>query len=116
MLFRSFITTGDGLIGALQVLAVLAEERLPASEAAHLFDPAPQVQENIRFKNGSPLESAKVQSHIKACEARLNGSGRLLVRKSGTEPVIRVMGEGEDEKLVREVVRDVAQLIREASA
>ena len=116
IIFSDFITTGDGLIGALQVLAVLAEERLPASEAAHLFDPAPQVQENIRFKNGSPLESAKVQSHIKACEARLNGSGRLLVRKSGTEPVIRVMGEGEDEKLVREVVRDVAQLIREASA
>jgi phosphoglucosamine mutase len=116
IIFSDFITTGDGLIAALQVLAVIAEERRPASEAAHLFDPAPQVLENVRFKNGSPLNDAKVQSHIKACEARLNGSGRLLVRKSGTEPVIRIMGEGEDEKLVRDVVRDVVKLIREASA
>ncbi|HXJ00885.1 MAG TPA: hypothetical protein VNH44_06665, partial [Micropepsaceae bacterium] len=59
---------------------------------------------------------AKVTSHIQACEARLNGHGRLLVRKSGTEPVIRIMGEGEDEKLIRQVVRAIAQIIREASA
>jgi phosphoglucosamine mutase len=116
IIFSDFITTGDGLIAALQVLAVIAEERRPASEAAHIFEAAPQILENVRFKNGSPLTDQKVLSRIQACEARLNGSGRLLVRKSGTEPVIRIMGEGEDEKLVRDVVRDVVKLIREASA
>ena len=107
-------TTGDGLIAALQVLAVLAEENIPASEAAHLFEPAPQIMENVRYKNGSPLDDKKVMSQIGVCEARLKG-GRLLVRKSGTEPVIRIMAEGDDEKLVRQVVRDVAALIREAA-
>ena len=70
----------------------------------------------MQFRNGSPLSDAKVASHIKACEARLNGHGRLLVRKSGTEPVIRIMGEGEDEKLIRQMVGEIAQVIREASA
>jgi phosphoglucosamine mutase len=116
IIFSDFITTGDGLIGALQVLAVLAEERRPASEAAHIFEPAPQVLENVRLRRGEPLSDAKVALHIKECEARLNGHGRILVRKSGTEPVIRIMGEGEDEKLVRQVVREIAQVIREASA
>ena len=116
IIFSDFITTGDGLIAALQVLAVLAEERRPASEAAHIFEPAPQVLENVRFRNGSPLNDPKIASKIKVAEARLNGSGRLLVRKSGTEPVIRIMGEGDNEKLVREVVREVAQFIREAGA
>ena len=116
IIFSDFITTGDGLIAALQVLAVLAEERRPASEAAHIFEPAPQFMENVRLRRGEPLSDAKVTSHIKACEERLNGSGRLLVRKSGTEPVIRIMGEGEDEKLVRQMVREIAQVIREASA
>ena len=111
-----FSTTGDGLIAALQVLAVLAEEGKPASEAVHLFEPMPQVLENVRFKNGSPLEDAKVTAQIKACEERLNGKGRILIRKSGTEPVIRVMAEGEDEKLVRTVVRELAAAIRDAAA
>jgi len=116
IIFSDFITTGDGLIAALQVLAVLAEEHRPASEAAHMFEPAPQILENVRLRRGEPLSDAKVTSQIHACEARLNGSGRVLVRKSGTEPVIRIMGEGEDEKLVRQVVREIAQIIREASA
>jgi phosphoglucosamine mutase len=115
IIFSDFITTGDGLIAALQVLAVLAEERRPASEAAHIFEPAPQILENVRFKNGSPLSDPKIASKIKLAEARLD-NGRLLVRKSGTEPVIRIMGEGENEKLVREVVREVAAFIREAGA
>ena len=92
----------------------MAEENIPASEAAHLFEPAPQIMENVRYKNGSPLDDKKVMSQIGVCEARLKG-GRLLVRKSGTEPVIRIMAEGDDEKLVRQVVRDVAALIREAA-
>ena len=116
IIFSDFITTGDGLIAALQVLAVLAEERRPASEAAHMFEPSPQVMENVRIRNGSPLGDPKVASEIKAAEARLNGAGRLLVRKSGTEPVIRIMVEGDNEKLVREVVRDLAQIIRDAAA
>ena len=116
IVLSDFSTTGDGLIAALQVLAVLAEEQKPASEAAHLFEPLPQVLENVRFKNGSPLDDAKVKSQIEASEARLNGAGRVLVRKSGTEPVIRVMAEGEDEKLVREVVREIAGAIRDAAA
>jgi phosphoglucosamine mutase len=114
IVLSDFSTTGDGLIAALQVLAVLEEEHIPASRAAHLFEPAPQVLENVRFKNGSPLDDKKIMSQIAVCEARLKG-GRLLVRKSGTEPLIRIMGEGDDEKLVRDVVREVASLIRDAS-
>jgi phosphoglucosamine mutase len=111
-----FCTTGDGLIAALQVLAVLAEEGKPASEAAHLFEPLPQVLENVRFKNGSPMEDPRFTALLKECETRFNGAGRILVRKSGTEPVIRVMAEGEDERLVRAVVRDLAAAIRDAAA
>ena len=111
-----FCTTGDGLIAALQVLAVLAEEGKSASEAAHLFEPLPQVLENVRFRNGSPLEDPRFTALLKDCEARFNGAGRILVRKSGTEPVIRVMAEGEDEKLVRAVVHDLAAAIRDAAA
>ncbi|MBV9548726.1 MAG: phosphoglucosamine mutase [Alphaproteobacteria bacterium] len=109
-------TTGDGLVAALQVLAVLAEGRKPASEAAHLFNPLPQVLENVRFKKGMPLEDAKVKSSIAAANEKLGAAGRILVRKSGTEPLIRVMAEGVDEKLVRAVVRDIAQAIEEAAA
>ena len=76
----------------------------------------PQVLENVRFAKGSPLSDARVTDRIKACEARLNGSGRVLVRKSGTEPVIRVMAEGDDEKLVKSVVRDLVAAIEEATA
>ncbi len=115
IIFSDFITTGDGLIAALQVLAVLAEDRRPASEAVHMFEPAPQVLENVRFTNGSPLSNPKVTSAIKLYEQKLDG-GRLLVRKSGTEPVIRIMAEHENEKLVRDVVREVAQLIRDNAA
>jgi phosphoglucosamine mutase len=103
-------------VAALQVLAVLAEDGKPASEAAHLFNPLPQVLENVRFKKGMPLEDAKVQSSIQAANQKLGSHGRILVRKSGTEPLIRVMAEGEDEKLVRAVVRDIAQAIEEAAA
>ncbi|HSS13279.1 MAG TPA: phosphoglucosamine mutase [Rhizomicrobium sp.] len=108
-------TTGDGLVAALQVLAVLAQGK-PASEAAHLFNPLPQVLENVRFKKGSPLDDARVKSSIEDANAKLGSSGRILVRKSGTEPLIRVMAEGEDEKLVRAVVRQIASAIEEVAA
>ncbi len=108
--------TGDGMIAALQVLAVLAADGMPASQAAHLFEPMPQVLESVRFQKGSPLTNARVSECIKEGEARLNGSGRLLVRKSGTEPVIRVMAEGDDETLVRSVVNDIVSAIQEFAA
>lgn len=116
IILNDFGPTGDGIVAALQVLAVLAEDNMPASEAAHVFDPMPQVLENVRFRNGSPLTDARVTERIKAGEARLNGAGRILVRKSGTEPVIRVMAEGDDEALVREVVHDVVAAIQEVTA
>ena len=116
IILSDFATTGDGLIAALQVLAVLAEEGKPASEAAHLYEPLPQVLENVRFKKGSPLEDARVKSSIDDANARLGASGRVLVRKSGTEPLIRVMAEGDDEKLVRAVVGQIAAAIAEVAA
>ncbi len=109
-------TTGDGLVAALQLLAVLAQEGKPASEASHLYNPLPQVLENVRFKKGSPLDDARVKSSIEDANARLGTTGRILVRKSGTEPLIRVMAEGEDEKLVRAVVRQIASAIEEVAA
>jgi phosphoglucosamine mutase len=108
-------TTGDGLVAALQILAVLAQGK-PASEEAHLFNPLPQVLENVRFKKGSPLDDAKVKSSIEDANAKLGATGRVLVRKSGTEALIRVMAEGEDEKLVRAVVRQIASAIEEVAA
>ena len=108
--------TRDGLAAALQLLAVLAQEGKPASEAAHLYNPLPQVLENVRFKKGSPLDDARVKSSIEDANARLGTTGRILVRKSGTEPLIRVMAEGEDEKLVRAVVRQIASAIEEVAA
>ncbi len=116
IVLSDFSTTGDGLIAALQVLAVLAAERKPASEATKLYTPLPQVQENVRYRNGSPLEDARVKSEIDAGAARLNGKGRVIVRKSGTEPVIRIMAEGENEHELREVVRGIASVLRDAAA
>ena len=117
IILSDFATTGDGIVAALQVLAVIAEEGVCASDATNLFKPTPQILENVRFKKDrSPLSDEKVLSCIEAGQARFNGNGRLLVRKSGTEPVIRVMGEGDDEKLLREVVNEVVAVIREAAA
>ncbi|HEY1631494.1 MAG TPA: phosphoglucosamine mutase [Rhizomicrobium sp.] len=116
IVLSDFSTTGDGLIAALQVLAVLAQESQPASQAAHLYEPLPQVLENVRFRlGGQPLEDAKVKSLIEAGGAKLNGKGRVLVRKSGTEPVIRVMAEGENEREVREVVREIVAAIQDSA-
>ena len=116
IILRDFCTTGDGIIAALQVLGVLAHEKRPASEASHIFEPLPQVLENVRYKNGSPLSDEKVKERIKDCEARINGAGRLIVRKSGTERVIRVMAEGDDEKLVRSVVNELVDALKDAAA
>lgn len=103
-------TTGDGLVAALQVLAALVASGKPASEVLHLFDPLPQVLKSVRFA-GCPLDSDRVRAVIADGEARLNGHGRLLIRKSGTEPVIRVMAEGEDKRLVKQVVEDICDAV-----
>ncbi len=111
MIVADYATTGDGLVAALQVLAVLAESGRPASETCRIFDPLPQVLKNVRYGGRDPLAEAKVKEAIADGEARLAGTGRVLIRKSGTEPVIRVMAEGEDEGLVGRVVDDVVAAI-----
>jgi len=117
VVLNDFSTTGDGLIAALQVLAVLAESGQRASEAAHLFEPMPQILKNVRFRPGAkPLENQDVATAIQEGEARLGNNGRLLIRKSGTEPLIRVMGECDDEKLVNTVVSDIVRVIEKACA
>jgi phosphoglucosamine mutase len=109
-------TTGDGLIAGLQVLAVIQQSGRPASEVCRVFEPVPQLLRNVRFKGGAPLEDATVQAAIRDGEARLDGTGRVLIRKSGTEPVIRVMAEGDDEGVVQSVVGDIVDSIQQAAA
>ncbi|HLL59137.1 MAG TPA: phosphoglucosamine mutase, partial [Allosphingosinicella sp.] len=110
-----YATTGDGLVAALQVLSCLVESGKPASELLHLFDPLPQLLKNVRFSGGQPLETAPVKDAIAEGEARLSGTGRLVIRKSGTEPLIRVMAEGEDEALVTEVVDQICEAVKAAA-
>ncbi len=109
IILSDFATTGDGLIAALQILAVLIRADRPASEAARVFAPLPQLLKNVRYRpdQSPPLEQVLVRQAIAAGEAALNGSGRLLIRKSGTEPLIRVMAEGEDKALIARVVDDI---------
>jgi len=107
-------TTGDGLVAALQVLAVLVADGGLASEVCRRFDPYPQQLTNVRVSDGRPLEDARVKKAIQDGEARLAGAGRLLIRPSGTEPVVRVMAEGEDEVLIATVVGNVAEAIERA--
>jgi len=111
-----YATTGDGLMAALQVLTVLIANGKPASEACRLFDPFPQVLKNVRFQGASPLDLPHVEKAIEDAGKRLHGSGRVLIRKSGTEPLIRVMAEGQDEGLVTDVVDGLIDLISEAAA
>ena len=109
-------TTGDGLVAALQVLAALVESGKPASEVLHLFDPVPQLLKNVRFNGGTaPLETDVVRKCIEAAEAELEGRGRLVIRKSGTEPLIRVMAEGDDPALVERLVDDICEAVRQAA-
>ena len=115
IILSDYSTTGDGLVAALQILACLVEEGRPASEVLHQFDPLPQLLKNVRFKGGQPLEAESVKSAIESAERRLEGSGRLIIRKSGTEPLIRVMAEGEDERVVEEVVDSICEAVKAAA-
>ena len=116
IILSDFSTTGDGLLAALQVLAVLKESDRPMSALARQFDPVPQKLENVRFAGGKPLDSDEVKAVMAEAELKLNGSGRILVRASGTEPLIRIMAEGDDEKLVSQVVREIAGAVKRAAA
>jgi phosphoglucosamine mutase len=114
LILSDFSTTGDGLIAALQVLAVMVETDQPMSALGRQFEPVPQLLENVRFAGGKPLEAKTVKDAIADGEAQLNGSGRIVVRASGTEPLIRIMAEGDDPALVRKVVRSIAGAVKAA--
>jgi len=106
-------TTGDGLVAGLQVLAALVQADVPASQLLRQFEPLPQLLKNVRFNGGAePLESDSVRKRIAAAESELEGHGRLVIRKSGTEPLIRVMAEGDDAALVERVVDDICEAVR----
>ena len=116
MILLDHATTGDGTIAALQVLGALVESGKAASELLHLFDPVPQLLKNVRFAGGKPLDDPRVQAVIAQAEAQLLGKGRLVIRPSGTEPVIRVMAEGDDAAEVAQVVDAICAAVHEAAA
>ena len=116
MILLDHATTGDGTIAALQVLAALVQSGKRASELLHVFDPVPQLLRNVRFAGGKPLEDEKVKEAIVEAQAALEGKGRLVIRPSGTEPVIRVMAEGDDAKRVEEAVASICAAVARVAA
>jgi phosphoglucosamine mutase len=116
IVLSDFNTTGDGLVVALQVLAVLVEKGRPASDLFKLFEPYPQLLKNVRYDEATnPLEENHVKQAIADGESSLNGNGRVVIRKSGTEPLIRVMVEGDDDALINTVASDIVASV-EATA
>ena len=111
IVLSDFSTTGDGLVSALQVLACIKRSGKPASEVCRKFEPVPQVLKNVRFNGGKPLESDPVKAMIEDARSRLGSGGRLVIRPSGTEPLIRVMAEADDRSLVEAVVNDIVGAI-----
>jgi phosphoglucosamine mutase len=116
IVLSDFTTTGDGLVTALQILSVVASSGKPVSAVCNKFEPLPQILQNVRFKRGKPLDDEVVRKVIDQSKTRLGDDGRLVIRPSGTEPVIRVMAEGEDEKLVGTVVREIVSALKKAAA
>ena len=116
IILSDYATTGDGLVAALQVLAVVKKLDQPVSKVCPRFEPLPQIMKNVRYKTGKPLENVKVQSAITAAEKKLNGQGRLVIRPSGTEPVIRVMAEGDDPALVEDTVDSIVEALTAVAA
>ena len=112
IILSDYSTTGDGLVAALQVLAALVDSGKPANQVLRQFEPLPQLLKNVRFNGGAPLENDTVIKRIADAERELQGRGRLLVRKSGTEPLIRVMAEGDDPVLVQRVVDDICEAVQ----
>ncbi|MDY7097930.1 MAG: phosphoglucosamine mutase [Pseudomonadota bacterium] len=115
MILTDHGTTGDGTVAALRVLTSLVRSGKPASEILHLFDPVPQLLKNVRYEGGAPLENDNVKAAIAAAETELEGNGRLVIRASGTEPVIRVMAEGDDPARVESVVDSVCAAVQAAT-
>jgi phosphoglucosamine mutase len=116
IILTDYTTTGDGFVAALQILAVVKRLERPVSEVCHRFDPLPQVLKNVRCRGGQPLDTPAVRSVIAGAEQRLSGLGRLIIRPSGTEPVIRIMGEGDDKVLVEEIVDEIVAALTQAAA
>jgi phosphoglucosamine mutase len=116
IVLSDFTTTGDGLVSALQVLAVVVSTDKPVSEVCNRFERLPQILRNVRYNGGDPLDNAKVRSAIEGGKTALGAKGRVLIRPSGTEPVIRVMAEGDDEALVSRVVGDIVDAVKQAAA
>lgn len=115
VILSDYATSGDGLVTALQVLAAVADEGRKVSEVCNNFEPFPQLLKNVRYKGGDPLGADSVKAAVKAGETRLGDKGRLVIRKSGTEPLVRVMGEAEDEALVEAVVDEICAAVDKAS-
>jgi phosphoglucosamine mutase len=116
IILSDYATTGDGLVAALQVLAVVQRQEKPVSEICHRFEPLPQILKNVRYKGGRPLDTDRVIAAIAAARSRLGATGRLVIRPSGTEPVIRVMAEADDRELVEQLVDDVCDAVASAAA
>jgi len=116
LIFRDFCTTGDGLIAALQALTVFVGQDRTVSEVGRPFEPLPQELRNIRHSGGQPLDDPHVKDAVASAEARLGREGRVLVRNSGTEPVVRVMAEGTDHALVASVLDDITGALENAQA
>jgi phosphoglucosamine mutase len=116
IIMSDYTTTGDGLIAVLQLLSVVKRLNKPVSEVCHCFEPLPQVLKNVRYKQGQPLQDNSVTTAIESARQRLGNQGRLVIRPSGTEPVIRVTGEGDDRDLVIRVVDDVVDALSRAAA
>ncbi|KQO76496.1 phosphoglucosamine mutase [Methylobacterium sp. Leaf88] len=116
IIMSDYATTGDGLVAALQLLSVVKRQERPVSEVCHCFEPLPQILKNVRYRSGQPLSADSVVTAIAQARERLGNSGRLVIRPSGTETVIRVMAEGDDRGLVTEVVNDVVEAVARAAA
>jgi phosphoglucosamine mutase len=115
IILTDYSTTGDGLVAGLQVLAALVDGGKPASEILRQFEPLPQLLKNVRFNGGAPLDNSQVKQSIAQAEREIEGRGRILIRKSGTEPLIRVMAEGDDPALVEKVVDDICEAVQAAA-
>lgn len=116
IILSDYTTTGDGFVAALQVLSVIKSFNKPVSEICHRFEPLPQILKNVKYKTGKPLENAQVKSAIASAEEKLGRTGRLIIRASGTEPVIRVMGEGDNRDVVEAAVDDVVEALGQVAA
>jgi phosphoglucosamine mutase len=116
IILSDYTTTGDGFVAALQVLSVIRRSGKPVSEVCHRFEPLPQIMKNVRYQSGKPMENAGVKTAIASAEKKLGRGGRLIVRPSGTEPLIRVMAEGDDKVLVESVVDDVVEALTQVAA